>query len=84
MKIGVIGCTHIPQAMPALPERIKLVFKSVDIILHVGDVTIIATLKKNGILLFNPGAAAPLPRNRAMVGILEVEPRSIAARYVYL
>src|SRR5919198_2494242 len=46
MKIGVIGCTHIPQAMPALPEKIKTVFKGLDIILHVGDVTDIATLKE--------------------------------------
>lgn len=45
MKIGVIGCTHIPNAMPTLPEKIKSVFRGMDIILHVGDVTDIATLK---------------------------------------
>ncbi len=45
MKIGVISCTHIPQAMPALPEKIKAIFKGMDYILHMGDVTDIATLK---------------------------------------
>ncbi len=181
MKIGVIGCTHIPQAMPALPEKIKTVFKSVDIILHVGDVTNIATLKelennftltfavageqdspelkkyvepkrvvefaqrrigmihgdysppalprtlrnrlrarlsgpapavnpcdyvlaqfsdvdvivfghthkpyagvKNGVFLFNPGCASPLGLGRPMVGILDVQPRSISGRFAYL
>jgi hypothetical protein len=46
MKIGVIGCTHVPQAMPALPNNLPLVFKGVDIILHVGDANDIATLKQ--------------------------------------
>jgi putative phosphoesterase len=181
MKIGVIACTHIPQAMPALPEKIKAVFKGVDIILHVGDVTDIATLRqlennftitigvsgeqdseevkrlvepkrvvefakrrigmlhgdvvapaaptgalarlrarfgrapeahdfcaglleqfdavdaivfghthrryaalRDGVFLFNPGAAAALGGIRPSVGILEILPRSISGRFVYL
>ena len=181
MKIGVVACTHIPQAMPALPEKIKTVFKGVDIILHVGDVTDIATLKqfennftltfavsgecdtdelkrfveprrvvefakrrigmihgnceappvptgilarlrkrlgpashppdlhdqllghfdsvdaivyghtheryagvRNGVFIFNPGAAAPIGNDRPSVGILEIQPRSITGRFLYL
>lgn len=183
MKIGVIGCTHIPQAMPALPEKIKLIFKGMDIILHVGDVTDIATLKQlednftitfavsgerdsaelkkyveprrvvefarrrigmlhgdyqapptpsglldrvrtrllrpapkpdlyayllaqfendavdaivfghthtpyaavhDGVLLFNPGAAAPLAHRRPTVGILDVQPGSISGKFLYV
>ncbi len=165
MKIGVIGCTHIPQAMPGLPEKVQSVFKGMDIIMHVGDVTELATLKMlennytvtfavcgesdsaelkryveplrvvefagrrigmvhgdgqaperpgfaermlarfagerldaivfghthapyarvhSGILLFNPGAAAPVGRWRPSVGILDVQPRGISGRYLYL
>jgi putative phosphoesterase len=165
MKIGVIGCTHIPQSIPSLPEKVQMVFKGMDIILHVGDVTGLATLKTlednytvtiavcgesdspevrkyveplrvvefggrrigmvhgdgkfpgrlgvaegvlsrfagerldaivfghthvpyarvhNGVLLFNPGAAAPVGRWRPSVGILDVQPRSISGRYMYL
>lgn len=46
MKIGVIGCSHVPQAMPTLPNNLPAVFKGVDIILHVGDANDIATLKQ--------------------------------------
>jgi len=47
MRIGVIGDTHIPQAMPTLPTaRLKEVFKGVDMILHVGDVCNLATLQE--------------------------------------
>ncbi len=181
MKIGVIGCTHIPQAMPALPEKIHQVFSGLDIILHVGDVTELNTLRElennftltfavageqdsaelkkyvepkrvveftnrrigmihghrdetpverrwfarlssrfkakpppidpiryvldqfdavdaivcghthrpyarmhNGVFVFNPGAAAPMGGNRPCVGILDVQPRSISGRIVYL
>lgn len=181
MRIGVIGCTHIPQAMPRLPEKIKSAFRGLDIILHVGDVTDIPTLKElennftitiavsgeqdsaelkkyvepkrvvefanrrigmihgdqllpaptrgvvrrlqarfakpapvtdyydlllqqfdgvdaiifghthrpyarvhQGVFLFNPGAASPMGERHASVGILEIEPRSISGRFVYV
>jgi putative phosphoesterase len=38
----------------------------------------------NGVLLFNPGAAVPLPGRRPSVGILDVEERSIRGKIVSL
>ena len=165
MKIGVIGCTHIPRAMLGLPANLPVVSKGMDIIMHVGDATELATLKElennytvtfavcgesdsaelkkyvepvrvvefagrrigmvhgdglgpeqpgfaervlarfagdrvdaivfghthvpyarvhGGILLFNPGAAAPVGRRRPSIGILDVQARSISGRYLYL
>lgn len=46
MKIGVIADTHIPQAMPHLPRRVRQVFRGVDIILHAGDICNIETLNE--------------------------------------
>ena len=37
MKIGLISDTHIPEAMPELPEQVRTVFSGVDLILHAGD-----------------------------------------------
>jgi uncharacterized protein len=37
MKIGLISDTHIPEAMPELPEQVRTVFTGVDLILHAGD-----------------------------------------------
>ena len=37
-----------------------------------------------GVLLFNPGPAAPLDGQRPSVGILEIDAHSIAGRIVYL
>jgi putative phosphoesterase len=39
---------------------------------------------RNGVLLFNPGAVAPVPGLRASVGILDVGERTITGRIVYL
>jgi len=46
MKIGVIGDTHIPERSPVLPARIAELFKGLDIILHVGDITELYVLKE--------------------------------------
>lgn len=37
MKIGLISDTHIPEAMPQIPEQVRHVFTDVDVILHAGD-----------------------------------------------
>jgi uncharacterized protein len=37
MKIGLISDTHIPEAMPELPGRVRTVFAGMDLILHAGD-----------------------------------------------
>ena len=46
MKIGVIGDTHIPDRSPVLPARIAELFKGLDIILHVGDISELYVLKE--------------------------------------
>jgi putative phosphoesterase len=46
MKIGVIGDTHIPGRSPLLPARIADLFKGLDIILHVGDISELYVLKE--------------------------------------
>ena len=46
MKIGVISDTHIPDRSPVLPARIAELFKGLDIILHVGDITELHVLKE--------------------------------------
>ena len=46
MKIGVIADTHIPDAAPRLPSRVKQVFRNMDIILHAGDICDLATLEE--------------------------------------
>jgi hypothetical protein len=177
MKIGVIADTHVPKAMPALPARVKEIFRDVDLILHAGDVCTLAVLNEleaititmavsgnrddemvrkyvessrvvefanrkigmahghrglineslqalqsrllgrpryeqlykllseqfpnvhcivfghthqpysklhNGVLLFNPGAASPGYGVRPSVGILDMTPKSISGRILYL
>lgn len=177
MKIGVIADTHVPEAMPALPARVKEIFRDVDLILHAGDVCTLAVLNEleeititmavsgnrddqmvrkyvepsrvvefanrkigmahghrglmieslealksrlfgrpryerlyealsgqfpnvhcivfghthqpysklhNGVLLFNPGAASPGHGVRPSVGILDMTPKSISSRILYL
>ena len=37
MKIGLISDTHIPEAMPELPDQVRTVFTGADLILHAGD-----------------------------------------------
>lgn len=37
MKIGLIADTHIPEAMPELPEQVRHAFAGVNLILHAGD-----------------------------------------------
>lgn len=37
MKIGLISDTHIPEAMPELPNQVRTVFSGADLILHAGD-----------------------------------------------
>jgi putative phosphoesterase len=46
MKIGVIGDTHCPTLSPLPPARIAEVFKGLDIILHVGDVSELYVLEQ--------------------------------------
>ncbi len=181
MKIGVIGDTHIPDLSPVLSTRIADVFKGLDIILHVGDISELYVLEEfqetytltfavsgerdsekvqryltekrvvrfgerrvgmihghqferaqegaiawmrrllgatavsslpgflleqfakedadaivyghthrpyiknhDGVLVINPGSAAPVPGHRPSVGLLNVEKASISGRIVYL
>lgn len=46
MKIGVIGDTHCPALSPLPPARIAEVFKGLDIILHVGDISELYVLEQ--------------------------------------
>ncbi|MBM3128731.1 MAG: metallophosphoesterase family protein [Chloroflexi bacterium] len=46
MKIGILADTHIPDRLPALPNRVLELFSGVDIILHAGDVTDLAVLQQ--------------------------------------
>jgi putative phosphoesterase len=46
MRIGVIADTHIPELQDRLPDRVREVFKGLDIILHVGDVCRLETLRE--------------------------------------
>jgi len=46
MKIGVIGDTHCPTLSPLPPARIAEVFKGLDIILHVGDISELYVLEE--------------------------------------
>lgn len=39
---------------------------------------------RNGVLLFNPGAAAPVTGSRPSVGILDVSEKTITGRIIYL
>ena len=44
MKIGLIADTHIPEAGDSLPEKIWEVFRDTELILHAGDLHILAVL----------------------------------------
>lgn len=46
MRIGVIADTHVPDLSPVLSARIGDVFKGLDIILHVGDVSELYVLEE--------------------------------------
>ncbi|GAB6055883.1 metallophosphoesterase [Methanobacterium movens] len=39
MRIGVLSDTHIPERASEIPDMVKSIFKSVDMILHCGDLT---------------------------------------------
>lgn len=44
--IGVISDTHIPERAGVLPEKVKDIFKDVDLIIHAGDFTNLETKKE--------------------------------------
>ena len=44
MKIGVISDTHIPDRAKAIPEKILIEFKNMDMIIHAGDLVDLNTL----------------------------------------
>jgi putative phosphoesterase len=46
MKIGVIGDTHVPDMVPALPAQVLSSLRGVDIILHVGDICELGVLQQ--------------------------------------
>jgi len=46
MLIGVISDTHIPERASLIPEIIFKVFKSVDLILHAGDLVSLSILEE--------------------------------------
>ncbi len=46
MKIGVISDTHISVKTDSVPEPILEAFKSVDMVIHVGDLVDLAVLKQ--------------------------------------
>lgn len=46
MKIGILADTHVPDILPALPQRVFDLFSGVDLILHAGDVTDLSVLQQ--------------------------------------
>jgi putative phosphoesterase len=44
MLVGLISDTHIPEIAKELPQRVKEVFKGVDLILHAGDIFVASVL----------------------------------------
>jgi hypothetical protein len=44
MRIGLIADTHIPREVKSLPPHVKEAFQGVDIILHAGDIYLLAVL----------------------------------------
>ncbi len=46
MRIGVIADTHIPDILPALPVGVRTALQGLDIILHVGDICTLETLRE--------------------------------------
>jgi putative phosphoesterase len=46
VRIGVISDTHVPDLSPVLSARIAAVFRGLDIILHVGDITELYVLEE--------------------------------------
>lgn len=44
MRIGLIADTHIPSAGKQLPPQVAWAFKGLDLILHAGDIHILAVL----------------------------------------
>ncbi len=59
MLIGLIADTHIPRDAKALPPQVKDAFRSVDIILHAGDIyvsKVLDELEKIGVAIWTPRA----------------------------
>lgn len=46
MKIGILADTHVPDILPALPQRVLDLLNGVDLILHAGDVTDLSVLQQ--------------------------------------
>ena len=46
MRIGVIADTHIPDRAKVIPDKIMEDFKSVDMIIHVGDLVDLKVIKQ--------------------------------------
>ena len=44
MRIGLLSDTHIPQAEKELPRELATAFRSVDLILHAGDIYLTSVL----------------------------------------
>ncbi len=44
MRIGLISDTHVPEISKSLPSRVAEVFDGVDLILHAGDLSVLAVL----------------------------------------
>ena len=44
MKIGLISDTHIPESASEVPAQVKTAFQEVELILHAGDLHVLAVL----------------------------------------
>lgn len=44
MRVGLLSDTHIPEAAPGLPKKLRRVFDGVDLILHAGDIYVPSVL----------------------------------------
>jgi len=67
----------------ATQQRVLAAFEGVSCIVY-GHTHRPYARMHGGVLLFNPGSAAPLDGQRPSVGILEIDAHTIAGRIVYL
>lgn len=66
-RIGVLSDTHVPELLPSLPAAVLDAFKSVDLIIHLGDITgeeVLRDLSRVApvVALSGEHDQAPLPR----------------------
>ncbi len=69
MKIGVISDTHVPERAPGVPAQALEAFRTVDMIIHAGDLVDLSVLQQ---------LRAVCPTVKAVAG--NMDPTSVAAQ----